>query len=302
MLEPDERYRIAWRSRIPYDARVRVHRREMDEPRVDERRGHAASSPGTGHWRLFEQDGVTAVTYEWNVAHHEGVDEPARAGRAAGVRLQPRHRDALGRRGTRAAARLQFVSSRLSRESLECAPCGGHWRLMLIGGVTLSGCSFTGDDAQGASHAKPKRAQRRPGRVRRVRRRHPARSERQDRCGPLPSLRRARARRHLVPERADALRLDHEGGAADPRRDRAAAGDRADGARPSALDLHRARQAPATGSCRPRRPPRCARCATARPSRAQAPAIIPNLKGGRGGALRALHPLDPRDAAGRRSG
>ena len=23
--------------------------------------------PGTGHWRLFEQDGVTAVTYEWNV-------------------------------------------------------------------------------------------------------------------------------------------------------------------------------------------------------------------------------------------
>ncbi len=23
---------------------------------------------GTGRWRLFEQDGVTAVTYEWNVA------------------------------------------------------------------------------------------------------------------------------------------------------------------------------------------------------------------------------------------
>jgi hypothetical protein len=22
---------------------------------------------GTGHWRLFEQDGVTAVTYEWDV-------------------------------------------------------------------------------------------------------------------------------------------------------------------------------------------------------------------------------------------
>ena len=22
---------------------------------------------GTGHWRLFEQDGVTAVLYEWNV-------------------------------------------------------------------------------------------------------------------------------------------------------------------------------------------------------------------------------------------
>lgn len=30
--------------------------------------GRAAGElTGTGHWRLFEQGGVTAVTYEWNV-------------------------------------------------------------------------------------------------------------------------------------------------------------------------------------------------------------------------------------------
>ena len=35
--------------------------------------------PGTGHWRLFEQNGVTAVTYEWNVRTTKRVDERARA-------------------------------------------------------------------------------------------------------------------------------------------------------------------------------------------------------------------------------
>jgi hypothetical protein len=31
-------------------------------------RGEATGNlEGTGHWRLFEHQGVTAVTYEWNV-------------------------------------------------------------------------------------------------------------------------------------------------------------------------------------------------------------------------------------------
>jgi len=66
VLEPDERYRIAWRSRIPYDLEFDFTVLEMDEPRSmsGEATGELA---GTGHWRLFEQDGVTAVTYEWNV-------------------------------------------------------------------------------------------------------------------------------------------------------------------------------------------------------------------------------------------
>jgi hypothetical protein len=65
-LEPRERYRIAWRSRIPYDLEFEFAVRRQDAPRSMD--GDATGDlEGTGHWRLFEQDGVTAVTYEWNV-------------------------------------------------------------------------------------------------------------------------------------------------------------------------------------------------------------------------------------------
>ena len=39
----------------PVRARVRVHRARHGRAVLDERRGDAASSTGTGHWRLFEQ-------------------------------------------------------------------------------------------------------------------------------------------------------------------------------------------------------------------------------------------------------
>jgi hypothetical protein len=66
VLEPDERYRIAWRSRIPYELEFEFAVRELDEP--CSMSGEATGAlTGSGHWRLFEQDGVTAVTYEWNV-------------------------------------------------------------------------------------------------------------------------------------------------------------------------------------------------------------------------------------------
>jgi hypothetical protein len=65
-LEPDERYLIAWRSRIPYELEFEFTVRELDEP--CSMSGEATGElEGSGHWRLFEQDGVTAVTYEWNV-------------------------------------------------------------------------------------------------------------------------------------------------------------------------------------------------------------------------------------------
>ena len=65
-IEPDERYRIAWRSRVPYELEFDFTVLELDEPRS--MRGEATGQlEGTGHWRLFEQNGVTAVTYEWNV-------------------------------------------------------------------------------------------------------------------------------------------------------------------------------------------------------------------------------------------
>jgi hypothetical protein len=61
------RYRIAWRSRVPYELEfdftvrslVTCHRME----------GEAAGDlEGTGCWRLFEDGGVTAVVYDWKVA------------------------------------------------------------------------------------------------------------------------------------------------------------------------------------------------------------------------------------------
>ena len=66
VLAPDERYLIAWRSRVPYELEFEFAVDELDEPRSMS--GEASGElTGTGHWRLFEQDGVTAVTYEWNV-------------------------------------------------------------------------------------------------------------------------------------------------------------------------------------------------------------------------------------------
>jgi uncharacterized protein YndB with AHSA1/START domain len=47
--------RMVWRSFLPY--RVEF---EMEGKAVGE-------LEGTGRWRLFEHDGVTAVLYEWNV-------------------------------------------------------------------------------------------------------------------------------------------------------------------------------------------------------------------------------------------
>jgi hypothetical protein len=66
VLAPDERYRIAWRSRVPYELEFDFEVVDLDEPRS--MRGVASGAlTGTGHWRLFEQGGVTAVLYEWSV-------------------------------------------------------------------------------------------------------------------------------------------------------------------------------------------------------------------------------------------
>ena len=60
------RYSIEWRSRLPYPLRFEFRTDRVDPPR--EMTGRADGElRGTGHWRLFEQDGVTAVIYEWNV-------------------------------------------------------------------------------------------------------------------------------------------------------------------------------------------------------------------------------------------
>jgi hypothetical protein len=62
----DDRYLIAWRSRIPYDLEFEFAVERIDRPH--EMSGTATGElSGTGHWRLFEDARVTAVTYEWNV-------------------------------------------------------------------------------------------------------------------------------------------------------------------------------------------------------------------------------------------
>jgi hypothetical protein len=58
--------RYVWKSRLPYRLEfetrtVRVERPHLLEGQAD---GELA---GTGMWRVFEEDGVTAVVYDWNV-------------------------------------------------------------------------------------------------------------------------------------------------------------------------------------------------------------------------------------------
>jgi uncharacterized protein YndB with AHSA1/START domain len=60
------RYLIEWRSRLPYPLRFEFRTDRVEAPRLMEGRADGELR-GTGCWRLFEQDGVTAVLYEWNV-------------------------------------------------------------------------------------------------------------------------------------------------------------------------------------------------------------------------------------------
>lgn len=58
--------RYVWKSKLPYRLEFFVRTARVERPRLLE--GEASGElSGTGRWRLFEQDGVTAVTYEWEV-------------------------------------------------------------------------------------------------------------------------------------------------------------------------------------------------------------------------------------------
>jgi len=59
--------RMVWRSLLPYRVRFEVRTTRVERPRLME--GDAVGElTGTGRWRLYEDDGATAVLYEWNVA------------------------------------------------------------------------------------------------------------------------------------------------------------------------------------------------------------------------------------------
>lgn len=60
------RHRVRWRSAIPYTVEFDFEVDRVELPLL--MRGHASGDlEGTGVWRLYEQDGVTAVTYDWRV-------------------------------------------------------------------------------------------------------------------------------------------------------------------------------------------------------------------------------------------
>jgi uncharacterized protein YndB with AHSA1/START domain len=59
--------RMVWKSLLPYRVEFEVTTTRVEPPHLLE--GHAVGElEGVGRWRLYEQDGVTAVLYEWNVA------------------------------------------------------------------------------------------------------------------------------------------------------------------------------------------------------------------------------------------
>ena len=58
--------RMVWKSLLPYRVEFEVTTTRVERPHLLE--GHAVGElEGTGRWRLYEQEGVTAVLYEWNV-------------------------------------------------------------------------------------------------------------------------------------------------------------------------------------------------------------------------------------------
>ncbi len=58
--------RMVWRSILPYRVEFEMTATKIERPCLME--GQATGDlEGIGRWRLYEQDGVTAVLYEWDV-------------------------------------------------------------------------------------------------------------------------------------------------------------------------------------------------------------------------------------------
>ncbi len=58
--------RYIWKAKLPYRVEFFIRTTKVERPRLLE--GDASGElAGVGRWRLFEQEGVTAVIYEWNV-------------------------------------------------------------------------------------------------------------------------------------------------------------------------------------------------------------------------------------------
>jgi uncharacterized protein YndB with AHSA1/START domain len=58
--------RMVWRSLLPYRVEFETETTRVERPTLLEGRA-SGELAGVGRWRLYEQDGVTAVLYEWEV-------------------------------------------------------------------------------------------------------------------------------------------------------------------------------------------------------------------------------------------
>ena len=58
--------RMVWRSLLPYRVEFEIETTRVERPTLLEGRA-SGELAGIGRWRLYEQDGVTAVLYEWDV-------------------------------------------------------------------------------------------------------------------------------------------------------------------------------------------------------------------------------------------
>ena len=102
---------MVWRSLLPYRVEFEVTTTRVERPHLLE--GHAVGElAGVGRWRLYEQDGVTAVLYEWNVRDDEGLDEPA--GAAARPVFEWNHDWVMARGGEGIAAAARLPAARPS--------------------------------------------------------------------------------------------------------------------------------------------------------------------------------------------
>jgi uncharacterized protein YndB with AHSA1/START domain len=59
--------RMVWKSFLPYRVEFQFETTRVERPTLLEGRA-TGELEGVGRWRFYEQDGVTAVLYEWNVA------------------------------------------------------------------------------------------------------------------------------------------------------------------------------------------------------------------------------------------
>ena len=105
--------RMVWKSLLPYRVGFEVTTTRVERPHLLE--GDAVGElTGVGRWRLYEQRRRHRRPLRVERRHDQGLDEPDRACRAAGLRVESRLGDGPRRRGNRQLAGLPPARQRLN--------------------------------------------------------------------------------------------------------------------------------------------------------------------------------------------